>query len=438
MKDKEKAANGEASAEGQANGEAAAEKPLAEALKEPSKPIYCYSCGIDCTRVRYHKAASAPHNATGKTAALTKYDVCPTCFLEARFPANSHASEFTKLENEQYQGMIRDKEAPWSDQETLLLLEGLELFDEDWNQVADHVGTRSREECVVKFLTMEIEDKYLDPEPTSNGTHESNPTGSLAYLSNGRVPFTQADNPVMSVLGFLAGLAEPSVTAAAAGKGVEEMKRLLRERIEKADAPSEKGKEKETAKEGDKPADANDKASEDVKHEDSMDVDAAEGGAVQASSTALTTTQQDKQSSNPLATLPLALSAARSAALASHEERQVSRLLNVATNLQLQKLDLKLKHFSELEAVLSAERRDIERRRQELFMDRLSFANRVKDVEDAFDRALTLGPEEGKRVVREAVMERTGSARWGVKSRAEGEGVKPMQEGDKGFAKIEI
>ncbi len=35
-------------------------------------------------------------------------------------------------------------QGPWSQQETLLLLEGLEWFGEDWAAVADHVGSRSQ------------------------------------------------------------------------------------------------------------------------------------------------------------------------------------------------------------------------------------------------------------------------------------------------------
>ena len=32
----------------------------------------------------------------------------------------------------------------WTDQETLLLLEGLELFKENWAEIAEHVGTKSQ------------------------------------------------------------------------------------------------------------------------------------------------------------------------------------------------------------------------------------------------------------------------------------------------------
>jgi SWI/SNF related-matrix-associated actin-dependent regulator of chromatin subfamily C len=52
-------------------------------------------------------------------------------------------------------------DASWTEQETLLLLEGLEMHDEDWNKVAEYVG-RTREECVLKFLQLPIEDEFLN------------------------------------------------------------------------------------------------------------------------------------------------------------------------------------------------------------------------------------------------------------------------------------
>jgi len=94
------------------------------------------------------------------------------------------------------------------------------------------------EECVIKFLQLEIEDKYLDSEPVKQSTG-LNMLGAQAGL----LPFSQADNPVMSVIGFLAGLTEPSVTAAAANRTVEALKQSLRDQLEKP--KSEKGKEKE-------------------------------------------------------------------------------------------------------------------------------------------------------------------------------------------------
>lgn len=427
-----------ANGENTANGSSAEEvtKKIEEAAKEPAKQYFCFSCGIDCTRVRYHYAKAASQPSTGKTAAMTKYDLCSSCFLEARFPNTSSAVDWVnlkwdKIENENYPGGP-DKEVPWTDSELLLLLEGLELFDDDWNSVSDHVGSRSREECVLKFLQLEIEDKYLDPEPTADVPGVG--IGNMAYLSDGHVPFTQADNPVLSVMSFLAGLADPSVTAAAAGKSVEEVRRTMRERLEKVDERSKEldgGNATGSADaaaiaaaptDGEKQTD-----STTVKAEsgDAMDIDQATDGksanevaaepAVSSSSSSSSSTTffsnqpmpqtssesqtapskevslQVSSASNqstgqhqkqPLATIPLALTAARSAALASHQERHITRLVSQAVNLQLQKLELKLGQFSEMESMLAAERRDLERRRQQLFLDRLAFKKRVRQVED--------------------------------------------------------
>jgi SWI/SNF related-matrix-associated actin-dependent regulator of chromatin subfamily C len=85
----------------------------------------------------------------------------------------------------------------------LLLLEGIEMFDDDWSAIEEHVGTRSAQQCIQKFLALPIEDPYLATE------------GAIGPLRYGRVPFEQADNPVMSVVAFLAGVVSPGVAAEA-------------------------------------------------------------------------------------------------------------------------------------------------------------------------------------------------------------------------------
>ena len=53
----------------------------------------------------------------------------------------------------------------WTEQETLLLLEALEMYKDDWNKVCEHVGSRTQDECILHFLRLPIEDPYLeDPE----------------------------------------------------------------------------------------------------------------------------------------------------------------------------------------------------------------------------------------------------------------------------------
>lgn len=62
------------------------------------------------------------------------------------------------LQNKTAANLVRD----WTEQETLLLLEGLELYKDDWNKVCDHVGSRTQEECILHFLRLPIEDPYLE------------------------------------------------------------------------------------------------------------------------------------------------------------------------------------------------------------------------------------------------------------------------------------
>ncbi|KAJ9489635.1 hypothetical protein VN97_g3648 [Penicillium thymicola] len=332
--DKEKHTNGEAT-----NG--------LDIAQESKKKAHCFSCGIDCTKLRFHYAKSASTSAN-VTTPDTKYDLCPNCFLQGRMPSSHNASDFVKLEDKGY-SHLTDKDTTWSDSELILLLEGLENFDENWEQIASHVGTRSREECVVKFLQLEIEDKYVEdvPEPHSG---------------SGRDPISQSENPVLSVVAFLAQMAEPAVAAAAAGRSVEEIRKELRSQLEKG---QDKGKDA-------------------VKSEDSMDVDPAREAEQQVSA----------KPKETLGTIALAASAARAGALASHEEREMTRLVSAAVNVTLQKFEIKLQQFNEMEEIIEAERRELEQARQQLFLDRMTFKKRVKEAQDALQTVSLQGPNE--------------------------------------------
>jgi len=122
-----------------------------------------------------------------------------------------------------------------------------------------------------EILAIRDRRQILDSEPVNKSTGIS-----MLGSQQGHLPFSQADNPVMSVIGFLAGLTEPSVTAAAANKTVEAMKQSLRNQLEKPQS-SEKGKEKE--------------------NDDSMDID--------MTMTTTTTTTTTTQSVSALATVHL-------------------------------------------------------------------------------------------------------------------------------------
>ncbi|KAL6708045.1 SWI/SNF and RSC complex subunit Ssr2 [Coniothyrium glycines] len=434
---KEKVANGEAVA----NGGVTDVKDLEAAAKEPVKVINCFSCGVECTRVHFHETKPSEQPGQLKSAGGLKRDLCPRCFVEGNFPSGTSSADFAKISNPEASAAAETEEK-WTEEETLLLLEGLEEFDDDWNRVADHVQTKTREQCVMKFLQLEIEDKYIEADlPDSQSAAPSAKfLRDLEYLSEGRVPIHHADNPILSVVSFLAGLAPANVTeaAVASGRSVNEMKRILQDKINKAPtAPSsETGKEKEGEADSVKP-----EASADA-----MDVDSAE-------STALAIKDQSIEGpANPLVTLPFALSAARSSALASHEERHITRLVSGAVNLQLQKLQLKLAHFSDFEKLLAAERRDLQRRRQQLFMDRLNFQRRVRALEEATKKITSnlqgqglpgsMSNEDAIAALTDAMRVfgvGKGEDSMGVKANgAAAEGAAPLAEGVEGYGKLEI
>lgn len=50
----------------------------------------------------------------------------------------------------------------WTDQETLLLLEGMQLYNENWNQIAEHVGTKSKAQCILHFVRLPVDGAPLE------------------------------------------------------------------------------------------------------------------------------------------------------------------------------------------------------------------------------------------------------------------------------------
>lgn len=95
----------------------------------------------------------------------------------------------------------------WSDQETLLLLEGLELHKDAWGDIAEHVGTKSQVQCILHFLQLPIEDEFLDeledkgrkPQGVDGPAHAADKQDSLALEE--LVPFADTGNPVLSQAG---------------------------------------------------------------------------------------------------------------------------------------------------------------------------------------------------------------------------------------------
>ncbi len=303
----------------------------------------------------------------------------------------------------------------WSDQEILLLLEGLEIFKDDWNKVCEHVSTRTQDECILKFLQLPIEDPYLD------GTNSS----ALGPLSYQPIPFSQSGNPIMSTVAFLASVVDPRVASAAAKAAISEFSKMKDEvppplmenhlanvvqtvkdgkkldsnyNIEQtgiAIVPSTEStavtvvettsENKDATKmefESSSPSADKLPVVENPENETDSDSNTAAVAVVKVESTAsITTTETVSQKDSSIseseiksaAASALAAAAVKARHLANVEEKKIKTAVSQLVEAQLKKLELKLRHFEELEALMDRERESLEYQRQQLLQERQQF-----------------------------------------------------------------
>uniref|UniRef100_A0A0L0NUX6 Uncharacterized protein n=1 Tax=Candidozyma auris TaxID=498019 RepID=A0A0L0NUX6_CANAR len=134
--------------------------------KAPNSVLYfCNETSNDISKIRYHNLKSKALSSGTLGPLVISKDV----FEQGLFPSNFTSSDFVKLEQS-----FKQKE--WTEQEVLLLLEGIEMYattdinnqtlflnnNGQWDKIAEHVGSKSREECLIKFLQLPIEERYLN------------------------------------------------------------------------------------------------------------------------------------------------------------------------------------------------------------------------------------------------------------------------------------
>lgn len=334
------------------------------------KPYACDVCGADCTRVRYQSLKDAA------------FAICPTCYTAGRFPSTLFSGDFLRMDEAAFKHALGaqapgGREADWSDQETLSLLEGIEMFDDDWSAIADHVGSRTKDQCILKFLQLPIEDPYVAAASSDADL------GALKWalpLPGGAegLPFSKADNPVMSVVAFLASTVGPAVAAAAAGKAVGELTANLKASAGEsaaAEGAAVGGMEvDDAAKAGGAATDAGVKA---------------EGGEATPAPPKPATLGSAPAPSAVTAAADVALgaAAAKAATLAASEDRQIQALVSRLVSAQLKKLELKMAHFEELEQMVESERRAVELAKLAVFKEKAKVEEQLAEVQALVGKA---------------------------------------------------
>ncbi|XP_054161730.1 SWI/SNF complex subunit SMARCC1-like [Oppia nitens] len=364
----------------------------------------------------------AQQSASAQMLNMNQKDGLPEVKLEDK--SSSILNENFGLKMDQYakkNAYFKSKAAAtlsreWTEQETLLLLEGLELYKDDWNKVCEHVGSRTQDECILHFLRLPIEDPYLED---SAGV-----LGPLAYQP---IPFSKSGNPIMSTVAFLASVVDPRIASSAAKAAMEEFSKIKDEvpvalmdaHIKNVESSVSEGnldpkaglamtgiagtsdKEEQENKVENKVSEEKEKESNNLSSKDektsvpsaeSMDIDKPkedktseetvndlEKKETELTKPEMTKEEIEKDKTMKESQVSVAAAAALGAAavkakhLAAVEERKIKSLVALLVETQMKKLEIKLRHFEELEAIMDRERETLEYQRQQLMQERQQF-----------------------------------------------------------------
>lgn len=294
--------------------------------------------------------------------------LCPECYHDAKFLVGHSSLDFVRLD---YQMDSYDGDGDsWTDHETLLLLEALEKYNDNWDEVATHVGTKSKAQCIVHFIRLQTEDSVLEkvefPQVPVSSDDKEDTNGILYADSNGsdlqddisgdQFPFCNASNPIMSLVAFLAVCLGPRMAASCACAALSILTKddSSLESLDRVDSGT-------------------------LCPEDGLSRDQLSLGNQRDNSISNQGSNGETDSPHPLcaekvkhaAVVGLSAAAVKTKLFADQEEREIQRLSATIINHQLKRLELKLKQFAEIETLLLKECEQVERGRQRLYGERI-------------------------------------------------------------------
>ncbi|KAG5359885.1 SWI/SNF complex subunit SMARCC2 [Yarrowia sp. C11] len=296
----------------------------------------------------------------------------------------------------------------WTKREVYHLLNGIEEHGNDWTAISEVVGNKTREQCLLKFISLSTEDKYLD----KNGDVSASPSGQDIKVSPLKVspkylPFDHVDNPVLSVVSFLAGLVDPAVVSAMTGRGVEQIRKTLNLEMteQKKQQLLERKRKREQEKKDKEAAAAKDGESKDGENKDgegdkegdkdSVKEEEDEDPALYPPGASDSTDAGASIKDVPLETLTslgYSTLGTKAQVFADFSEKEMYRDMFELTKAQATKMEMKMEKFAELERIIEMERRQLQMEREQVFLQRLLLNKKVSQV----DNLLTQAAEETK------------------------------------------
>ncbi|KAI3969244.1 hypothetical protein MKX01_013503 [Papaver californicum] len=343
---------------------------LDQRIREKLTENHCHYCSQPLPRVYYQSQKESD------------ILLCSDCFHEGRFVVGHSSIDFMKVDSAK--ALCDLDEDSWTDQETLLLLEAVEVYHDNWNDIAEHVGTKSKAQCILHFVRLPMEDGVLEnievpsklvssntPNIKDGGTPYPRSNGDSAKLclqdhdSESRLPFANSRNPVMALVAFLASAVGPRVAAACAHASLAELSKEENQLVAS-------GNKIQTDGSGDRISTESMWSREGGHHGSPTSLShQKENQAVHDGSNALSSAPLSTESVKVAAKVGLAAAAMKAKLFADHEEREIQRMAASIINHQLKRLELKLKQFAEVETLLMKEGEQVEKARQRLAAERV-------------------------------------------------------------------
>lgn len=297
------------------------------------KQLYSSVTGNDITETRYHNLRS-------------KSNISSKDFEEGHFPSNFKNSDFVKLEK-----IVANSDfKQWSDQEILLLLEAIEMYDDDWNTICGHVGSRTKEQCISKFIQLPIEDTYLE---------QIIPKSQFKKLQNLKKSTINGVNKI--------------------------------EQNNNDDEEEEENDEYNT----------NSKINT-VNQLIDLIISKVDGNQVKK------TISEESGDEDILKGLKYSIASISGSAKLESDKiiNEEKNLLRELVELELNKIDIKMKRLTIVEKTLELEKKEISRQKHDLITDRLSLRKQANLVQSKLLKAAELGAtDEGLQLCEEAVIE---------------------------------
>ncbi|XP_058093098.1 SWI/SNF complex subunit SWI3A-like isoform X2 [Magnolia sinica] len=349
---------------------------------EVGRQNWCWNCGGDCVS-GYYKSA--------KRGSL----ICAKCFENENCGDSKVADDFKFIDAD-----VTGNHGIWTDEETLLLLEAVVKYGDDWNAVAQHVRTKSKLDCISRLIQLPFGEHILgtisvkgddrnlishtgnvklmqdatveNEEPIKTEEQHQEYTSETEQIERGETEdpppkrqcvnsFADAGSSLMKQVALLSTVVGPHIAAAAADATVATLcdeNPCAREIFEAEQdcVTYEFGSPTCNTEPVRVPKVEDVETEEDHKQTETLEAAPQKKGPSTLHIRAAIATA-------------FGAAAAHSKLLADQEDREIEHLMATIIEAQLNKIQSKIKHFEELESIMEKEYAQIQQLKESIFAD---------------------------------------------------------------------